>query len=123
MPIEDEKEVKVRVRLVGNVTGTVYAEFAISKQALLSDPDLYLGYAHLAIPFHPVKSKESPAWPELEPEDTKVLLQARTEADDTKLGGEEDGIGGGIIPFGHWLGTIEFRPGATVEIPNGLAIS
>lgn len=116
MPPLVGERVAVKVRLVGNNTGTVYAQAVISTESLYKDPDLYLGYTHLAIPFEPA-AHETGDRPPFDPEDTGIILQAATVTPDTVLG--DNGEGGDDAVSGHWLGTIEFRPGANIEIPNG----
>lgn len=115
-PLEGEILV-VKLRLIGNVTETVYAEAEVSAESLYKDPDLYLGYAHLAIPFLPANPGTGTR-PEFDPADTQIILQAATASPNTVIG--NTGEGGGNATSGHWLGTIEFRPEATVEIPNGI---
>ena len=113
------ENVVVRMRLVGNVTGTVYAETEVSAETIYKDPDLYLGYGLLAVPFYPTNEGggEEGSGPGLDPEDTKLILQIRAAAANTKIG--NTGEGGATPSIGHWQATIEARPNATVEIPNG----
>lgn len=113
MPPLEGENIIVKLRLIGDVTGNVYAECEVSAESLYKDPDLYLGYGLLSIPFEPAKSPR----PEFDPADTKLILQAATASPDTVIG--NSGEGGGNATSGHWLGTIERRPEATIEIPNG----
>lgn len=109
--------VLLEARLVGNVTGKVYAQNQMTVNTIFKEPELYLGDCLLSIPMHPVI--ENPPFPELDPADTKVLLQFRTNSASTRFGRDPE------APFpyiGHWRGWIERRPEATVEIPSGGAI-
>lgn len=118
-PMPEFEEVSVKVRLVGNVTGNVYSEDTIKTKTFYKEPDLYVGYCHLAIPMYPSPGPETPLPPGYDPEDTAIILQAATTSDNTVIGWE----GEEAERSGHWLGTIEFRPGATVEIPITTPIS
>lgn len=103
------EELTMNVRLVGNVTGNVYAEGAIKATALYKDPDFYLGYCYLAAPFTPTPSVHNNERPALDPADTAVILQAIVLTANTTFAG-------------HWLGSIERRPKATVELPDPFII-
>lgn len=105
--MEGQEDVIVQVRIVGNVTGNEYSFMELSKETLLKDPALYLGYAHLAIPHSGGGGGE-----EFDPADTAIIVQARTRSADTVIGGDAEGV------YGDWEGTFEFRPGATVLIPG-----
>ncbi len=109
--------VKVEARLVGNVTGKVYAQNQMYASTIFKEPELYLGDCLLSIPMYP---NTGPPFAEpLDPEDTEVLLQFRTNSASTRIGRDPK------PPFGqhgHWRGWIEKRPAATVEIPSGGAI-
>jgi hypothetical protein len=102
----------IYVRLVGDVTGKVYAEEAISTTSIYKDPDLYLGYTFLAAPFTPSDGKaDSVERPALDPEDDNVKLQVLT-----------------ITPLttefkGHWTGSIEHRPKARIELSDPTIIT
>lgn len=107
--------VVVQVRLVGNVTGKVYALSEVEVESELKTPMLYLGSCHLAIPFKPVQ--EIAPWPELDPEDTEVELQMRTNSAHTRLGRSSESP----FPYiGLWRGFLLELPRADVEIPNGV---
>lgn len=112
----EPEELIVEVRLVGDVTGTVYAEEKIVAESIYVDPDLYLGFAHLSVPFHPIKEPGpgggTKSGPELDPADKNLVVQMRTNSEETKIGsvdGDE---------HGHWRGVLIDWPEASVEIPS-----
>lgn len=108
--------VVIEARLVGDVTGTVYAQNVCHAQTIYKDPELYVGEMLMAIPFHPVP-EHVPPWPTWDPEDTAVKLQIRTNSAATRFGRSPENP----FPYiGHWVGWVERRPGATIEIPNGV---
>lgn len=107
---EPEHEIlKANVRLVGNVSGKVYAEGAIESTSLYKDPDFYLGYCFLAAPFTP-RPGDSHVRPKLDPADTRVILQVAVLSPDTEFAE-------------HWLGSLEQRPKALIELPDPLIIT
>lgn len=115
--MSEPEVVQVQVRLVGDVTGTVYASQFISAETIFKDPDLYLGFADLAIPFYPVHegAGHEGSGPKLDPKDNNVLIQMRTASDGARIGAR-DGEGSS----GHWRGVLVILRRGRVEIPSGL---
>lgn len=108
----EPETISVEVRLVGDVTGTVYAEEKIVAESIYVDPDLYIGFAHLAVPFYPI-TEEGPgggvtSGPKLDPADNNLIVQMRAVSAETKIGEEH----------GHWRGVLVDWPGASIEIPS-----
>lgn len=105
----EREELRVNVRLVGNVSGKVYCVGSIVATSLYRDPDVYLGYCHLALPFKPIPAPHNLERPELDPTDTEVILQAFVLSE-------------GTVFADHWLGTFERRPKALIELPDTFII-
>lgn len=104
--------VEINARLVGNVTGKIYAVSGAAVDAIFKEPEVYIGEILLAIPFEPSET----SWPEFDPEDTAVKIQFRTNSENTRFGRST------VNPFpyiGHWHGWVERRPRADIELPNG----
>lgn len=103
--------VRVDVRLVGNVTGKVYAESSVSIITEQKAREIYLGGCFLSIPFYPTEGED---FPELDPTDTKLELEYRTNSKNTRFGRD---------PEGNYIGHVEVSllelPNAVVEIPSG----
>lgn len=102
--------IQIDARLIGNVTGNVYAQNSMSVESNAREPELYMGDCLLSIPMHP---SGGPPYPDLDPEDEELILQFRTDSEETRLGRSP------VSPFlfiGHWKGWIDVRARATVEI-------
>lgn len=106
--------VQIEARLVGNVTGNVYAQNQMTVQTIFKEPELYAGDCLLSIPMYPVE-EEVPPFSELAPADTQVILQFRTNSANTRLGRSPENP----FPYiGRWRGWIDVRARGEVEIPN-----
>lgn len=104
--------VLIVARLVGNKTGNVYSESAMFAETIFKEPELYLGDCVLSIPQHPVM----PPLPDLDPEDTEIILQFQTNTPNTRFGRNDESP---FLFIGHWRGWIDVRPKADVELPSG----
>lgn len=108
------EQVRIDARLIGNNTGNVYCVGSMEVQTIFKQPDLYVGDEILAIPFYPVVAGGD--WPELDPADTEIILQFRTNSANTRLGRDTKSP---FLYIGHWRGWIDVRARGVVEIPNG----
>lgn len=109
--------VLIEARLVGNKSGKVYAQNQMSAETIFKEPEVYVGDCLLSIPMGPVEGEPFPE--ALDPADTKILLQFRTNSASTRFGRDPEAPFGEL---GHWRAFIDVRPQATVKIPSGGAV-
>lgn len=109
--------VRLEARLVGNVTGNVYALGITQIMSAQKARELYLGHCYLAIPWKPYDGEvEGENVVQFDPADTEIIVEIRANAKTTRFG--NDGGGGRTARIGSWYGCLENHPRGTIEIPH-----